>query len=73
MNENLETSEIRLIIRNLISFIAVEGKEYVQDSKKSNYVEAYIHMLVKIMNLIDEGKDQALVEHIAEDISRHLK
>lgn len=73
MSENLENSEIRLIIRNLISFIAVEGKEYVQDSKKSSYVGAYIHMLVKMMNLIDEGKDQALVEHIAEDIAKHLK
>lgn len=73
MNGELNTSEIRLIIRHLIQFIVIEGKEFVSQNKKQEYVMAYIHMLVKVMNLVDESEQASLIENIADDISNHIK
>ena len=73
MKGELNTSEIRLIIRHLIKFVAIEGKEYVSQSRKQEYVTAYIHMLVKMMNLVDENEQPSLIENIAEDITNHIK
>ncbi|AXT61077.1 hypothetical protein D1816_12195 [Aquimarina sp. AD10] len=73
MKDNLDISDARLIIRNLMTFIVVEGKGCVDDQKKKEYVSGYIQVLIKTINLIDEGKDFTLVEDIADDIARYLK
>ena len=72
MKEDLSIAEIRLIIRNLITFIVVEGKEYVSDELKREYVKGYVHLLIKIVNQIDEEEKTSLVEDIASDISTYL-
>ncbi len=73
MKNNLDTSEIKLIIRNLITFIVVEGKEYVGDKQKKAYVAGYIQLLVKTIHLIDEDVESSVVENIANDISKYLE
>ncbi|MEW7290811.1 hypothetical protein [Aquimarina sp. 2304DJ70-9] len=73
MNDNLNISDIRLIIRNLITFIVVEGKGYVNDAQKRDYVSEYLLVLVKTINLIDEQEEYSVVEDIANDISNYLK
>ncbi len=73
MNKELDITEMRLIIRNLITFIVVEGKEYVSDHRKREYVTGYVHLLIKVMNLIEEEEEFSLVEDIASDISTYLK
>jgi uncharacterized protein (UPF0305 family) len=73
MKKELEISEIRLIIRNLIAFIVVEGKEYVSDKQKKAYVSGYIQLLVKTIHLIDNHKELSIIEDIIEDISTYLE
>ncbi|GAA4277049.1 hypothetical protein [Aquimarina mytili] len=73
MSDNLSISDIRLIIRNLITFIVVEGKEYVHDDYKRDYVSKYIMVLIKTINLIDDDEEFSLVKDIADDISNYLK
>ncbi len=73
MGNDLNSSDITLIVRNLIAFIVVEGKEYVHDDFKQEYVLGYILVLAKTIYLIDEQEDFSLVEDIANDISKYLK
>ncbi|MDY8136599.1 hypothetical protein [Aquimarina sp. 2201CG5-10] len=73
MNNKLEVSDIKLIIRNLITFIVLDGKEYVSDQRKQEYVAAYIHLLVKTMNLVDNKEESAIIEDIANDIDTYLE
>ncbi len=73
MKGDIDISDVRLIIRNLITFIVVEGKEYVHDEQKKNYISGYLLVLVKTINLIDEQEEFSVVEDIANDISNYLK
>ncbi len=73
MKDNLDIQDLKLIIRNLITFIVVEGKEYVNENQKREYVSKYVHLLVKTINLIDETEEFSIVEDIADDITRYLK
>ena len=72
MEDTLDISEVRLIIRNLITFIVIEGKEYVNDEQKQAYISGYLLVLVKTINLIDEKERVSVVETIAKDISEYL-
>ncbi|GAA4274045.1 hypothetical protein U6A24_01100 [Aquimarina gracilis] len=72
MKDTLDISDIRLIIRNLITFIVVEGKEYVSDIYKREYVSGYVQVLIKTIHLIEEEERLSIVENIAEDISKYL-
>lgn len=73
MEDTLDISELRQIIRNLITFIAIEGKEYVKDEKKREYVTSYVHLLAKIIHQINDEEKTSVVEDIAKDISEYLK
>ncbi|GGX05637.1 hypothetical protein [Aquimarina muelleri] len=73
MNKDIDISEIRWIIRNLIAFIAVEGKDYVSEAKKKEYVSAYVHVLIKTIYLMDEKQEFSIIEDIAEDIANYLE
>ncbi|MFD2564165.1 hypothetical protein [Aquimarina rubra] len=73
MKEELSVSDLRQIIRNLITFIVVEGKEYVNDTKKREYVASYVHLLAKIINQVDQNEQNSLVENISDDISNYMK
>ncbi len=73
MKDNLDISDVRLIIRNLITFIVIEGKEYVSDANKRAYVSGYVHTLIRTINLIDEHKEFSITEDIVEDISKYLE
>ncbi|WP_103865843.1 hypothetical protein [Aquimarina sp. I32.4] len=73
MKKELDISEVKLIIRNLVTFIVVEGKQYVSDNQKKAYVSGYVQLLIKTIHLIDEQEEISIVEDIAEDISTYLK
>jgi hypothetical protein len=73
MKKELDISEIQLIIRNLIAFIVVEGKEHVSDKKKKAYVSGYVQLLIKTIHLIDDQEELSIIEDIAEDISTYLE
>ena len=73
MHKELDISDIKLIIRNLITFIVIEGKDYVSDQNKKEYVAGYIHLLIKTINLIDEKEKDSVIENITDDIANYLK
>ncbi|MEW7277271.1 hypothetical protein ABW636_01585 [Aquimarina sp. 2201CG1-2-11] len=72
MEKDIDISEIKLIIRNLIAFIVVEGKQYVSEAKKKEYVYAYLQLLIKTIHLVEEEK-LSIIEDIAEDISTFIE
>ncbi len=73
MESDLDITEVRLIIRNLITFIVIEGKEYVSDEQKKAYVSGYIQLLIKTIHLIDEEQKKSIVQDISKDISMYLR
>ncbi|TPN85972.1 hypothetical protein [Aquimarina algicola] len=72
MDKDLDITDIKLIIRNLITFIIIEGKEYVNDSKKKEYVLGYMKLLINTMNLVEEDHKESLLKDIAEDITTYV-
>ncbi len=73
MKNELDIHDLRLIIRNLIAFIVVEGKEFVSDHQKTEYVSRYVQLLIKNVHMIDEKDKNSIVEDIADDITTYLK
>lgn len=73
MKEELNISDLRRIIRNLITFIVVEGKTYVKDKNKREYVESYVLLLAKIINQLDQEEQTTLIENISDDIANYMK
>ncbi|WP_299214695.1 hypothetical protein [uncultured Aquimarina sp.] len=73
MKEELSISDLRQVIRNLITFIAVDGKEYVNDDKKREYVANYVLLLAKIINQIDQEEQTSLIQNISDDISNYME
>jgi len=73
MKGNLDISDVRLIIRNLMAFIVIEGKEFVDEEHKKEYVSRYLLVLIKTINLMDDQEEFSLVEDIANDISNYLE
>ncbi len=73
MRDDLDSSDVKQIIHNLITFIVVEGKEYVNDNRKREYVAGYLLVLIKIINSIEDEEEFSIVEKIANDISHYIK
>ncbi|MGY3791409.1 hypothetical protein [uncultured Aquimarina sp.] len=73
IQEELSISDLRKVIRNLITFIVVDGKEYVNDSDKIDYVKSYVMLLAKIINQVDQEEHTSLIENISDDIANYIK
>lgn len=73
IKDSIDIKDVQLIVRNLINFIVVEGKEYVKEEEMRDYVSSYIHVLIKTIHLIEEREMSTTVEDIARDISIYLK
>lgn len=75
MEENIEMKDIRLLISRLMSFIVLDGKHFVNETEKENYVKSYLHLFVKMINdpVTDENAKKAVViEQIFKDISKYI-
>ena len=73
MDDNLDPTEVQLIIRDLVRFIVTKGKHYVSDDNKEEYVLEYIQLLLNIIYTNDENLDTNFIKHIAEDITKYIK
>jgi len=73
MEEELSISDLKQIIQTLIEFIAVDGKEFVNDTKKHEYVSSYVLLLIKMIHQLDTKEQVSLVENISHDIAKYIK
>lgn len=73
IQEDLNISDLRKVIRNLITFIVVDGKEYVNDSDKKDYVKSYVMLLAKTINQVDQEEHTSLIKNISDDIANYIK
>ena len=74
---DLSDSDYKLIVNRLVSFIVLEGKTFVDENEKVEYVKSYLKLFVKIINQPNEesGEDSTesksiLVEHIFKDLAK---
>jgi hypothetical protein len=64
--------ELTEIIRTLVSFIIVDGKKFVNENDKKEYISKYLFTLSTAMNGIPSFVDMNKVARIIEeDISKH--
>lgn len=73
MKNDHDISDMQLIIKNLIAFIAVEGKQYIDDAKIEAYVDSYVSCLIQTIHLIDQEKEDLVIKTIVDDIATYLK
>ncbi len=75
MKDRINISDLRQIIRNLITFIVIDGKKHVQEDEKQDYVVSYIQLLAEIINdlKIEDKEQAAFIEDIANDISKYIR
>lgn len=73
MEEELNISDLKKIIQTLVAFIAIDGKEFVNDTEKPQYVSSYVLLLIKIINQLDNKEQVSLVENISHDIAKYIK
>lgn len=73
VKKDLSDSDIRCIINKLVNFIVVEGKEFVPDEKKDEYVSSYLYLLIKTIHFTDKEEYASLVETISKDINKHVQ
>jgi len=59
---NKEKDELIKIVRSLISFIVIDGKELINEDLKNEYVKKYIFRLSKSMNGINEFVDLNVIQ-----------
>jgi len=50
LDENINKVELVKIIRSLISFIVIDGKDFVKEEQKEAYIKKYLYKLSKSMN-----------------------
>ena len=73
MKEEIEISDLRKIIRELMMFIAVDGKQFVEKDKMEAYVMKYLQCFVKVMNDKGEGQEIStldLVQAVKKSINK---
>jgi len=74
ISEKISPMELANVIRSLISFIVMEGKEMVEESKKDEYIKHYLYHLSRSMNGVTEIVDiDAVSKVIEKDIKKHYK
>ena len=73
MKEEPEISDLIHIIQSLIEFIVIDGKAYVRDNEKREYVASYVLLLAKTINQMGKEEETKVVESIAEDIAKYIK
>ena len=58
-----------------MDFIVIEGKSYVDNNKKEQYVLSYLNMLVDVVNQPNKNQvpKSVLMEHILKDIDSYTK
>lgn len=79
MVSDLNDSDYKLIVNRLVSFIVLEGKTFVDENEKVEYVKSYLKLFVKIINQPSEVEEEdstesksLLVEHIFKDMSKFV-
>lgn len=71
-----DTNKVELvkIIRYLISFIVIDGKDYIKDELKEDYIKQYLLILSKSMNGVSNYVNiNTLYRTIEKDVLLHLK
>jgi len=77
MYDNLSMEDVKILINRLMSFIVLDGKKFVSEKDKENYVKSYLSLFVKMINepVGDEKNTSKAVvlEHIFKDMTKYIE
>lgn len=72
MNEEVEISDLKNIIQDLISFIVVDGKQYVSKKKQDAYVMKYVQCFIEAINEAPKKDRNPKILGIMKDIANDV-
>lgn len=73
MNEEVEISDLKNIIHDLISFIVIDGKKFVRKNQQDAYVMKYVKCFVDAINEAPNKKRNPIIMGIMKDIAKDVK
>ncbi|MEL6812924.1 MAG: hypothetical protein AAFP76_16490 [Bacteroidota bacterium] len=73
MEKNVDVTDLKKIIRDLMLFITVEGKQFVDKDQMEEYVLRYVNCFVNSLNLTsEEGSEKGMID-IMRTVAQDLK
>ncbi len=68
MSNQLDISDLKKIIQDLISFIVIDGKEFVNKQQQKEYISCYLRLFIKTFN----PENSQINSHYTEEISKDI-
>lgn len=68
-----EVVDLKVIIHDLMEFIVIEGRGYVDESHRKQYVNSYISCFIKTINRVDNKPNKYKILDVINCINKDLK
>ena len=72
MDNNVELADLKSIIHELISFIVVEGKQYVDKDQQDAYVKHYVQCIAQAIHEAPLKKKNLKILDIMQFIAKDI-
>lgn len=67
--QNLNSIELTKIIRSLMQFIVIDGRKFIDEKKKKEYIKSYIYTFSKSINGMNDFVNMKMIhDQIEKDI-----
>ncbi len=69
LQKDLNTIELTRIIRSLMHFIVIDGKNFVNETEKKAYIKSYLYTFTKSINGMNDFVNMKVIhDQIEKDI-----
>lgn len=67
LQKDIKTIELTRIIRSLMHFIVIEGKDFVSEKDKKAYIKSYLYTFTKSINGMNDFVNMKVIHDQIED------
>lgn len=67
LQKDIKTIELTRIIRSLMHFIVIEGKDFVNEKDKKAYIKSYLYTFTKSINGMNDFVNMKMIHDQIED------
>jgi len=75
MEDNLDMKDVRIVINKLMAFIVLDGKKFVNEKEKADYVKSYLNLFIKVIHNPNEevnNHKSAIMDSIFKDMKKYI-
>jgi len=73
MNDVIKVSDLKKIIHNLILFIVVDTKQFIEKDKLNDYVIHYTNCFINVMNNIPTNNSDHTIIEVMKVIEKDIR